>query len=174
MCHEPCSIMCVRSVRPFSKRTSRFLPRAVTSSMRSPTGARARLPWKRVTRAPTSALRSAVAARKTVSPSGIFLLERLHRLCGRRFATQRGALQVAPDAGGETHFLQRRRERRAVHVLAVDAGDQQRLAPAIFDERSECLRERAREARPVRLFGGQIGVQVLLASPEPADEDAIV
>src|SRR5438105_9557361 len=168
MCHDPWSIMCVRSVRPFSKRTRRFLPREVTYSMRSPSGARPRLPLNRVTRAPTSALRRAVAARKMVSPSGIFLFQSLHGF-GRGSPTAEGsALQVAPDASREPGFLQRRRERRSVDVFAVDAGDQQGPAPAVLDERGEAVCQCAREARPIGLFGEQVRVQVVLAPAEPA------
>ena len=97
-CQEPCMRRCVRSARPSSNRTRRFLPRAPTDSIRAPASAFSSTPRRtsasavsnRRTRAPCSALRSAVAARKTLSPSGIGLdiaavvvLERIVRLPSR-------------------------------------------------------------------------------------------
>src|SRR3954469_5920452 len=148
--------MCVRSVRPFSKRITRFLPRALTSSIRSPSGPRPSFSLRNcVTRAPTSALRSVVAARKMVSPSGIFLFERLGGLGGRKVAPERRALEIALDSGSEAGGLQLRRERGQVDVLAVDARDQERLATPIVDRRRERLRHGARPPRARRLVGGE-------------------
>src|SRR5436190_22442456 len=155
--------MCVRSVRPFSNRSRRFLPRALTSSIRSPTGPRPRRSLlNRVTRAPTNALRKVVAARKIVSPSGIFFFQRLRRLRRRGLAQKRRPLQVALDPRRETSLLQRGRERRRVHVLTVHARDQERLAPAPVHLVRQRPRQRARRTRPLRLLLRQERLQILL------------
>src|SRR3954467_5434874 len=175
MCQDPCIIMCVRSARPFSKRMMRFFPRALTSSMRSPTGPGPSLVARnRFTRAPCSALRSAVAARKTVSPSGIFLLQRLRLLRWPRLPPERRALEVAADAGGKARRLELGRERRGVPLLPVDTGDQERLAAAGVDQAGQRLSQRACAAAPIRFIVGEEGVQILLPAPKPAEQRAVV
>src|SRR5712671_4384849 len=167
--------MCVRRVRPFSKRTRRFFPRALTSSMRSPTGPRPRRAlWNCFTRAPTSALRSAVAARKMVSPSGIFLFPGLGRLSRRRLAPERRALEITLDPRSKSRLLERGRERRCSHLFAVDPRDQERLAPALLDQSSQGARQGASGAAPFRLFVGEERLEVLLAAPEPTDQRAVM
>src|SRR3954463_7800585 len=163
MCQEPCILMWVRSVRPFSKRTRRFLPAAFTSSMRSPTGPRPRRAlWNSVTRAPTSALPRVVAARKMVSPSGIFLLQRLRRSRRRQLAAERRALEEAFDPRREARMLEDGGQRGSGDLLTIDARDQEGLAAAALDELRERVRQGTGGVRTIRLVLRQEGLEVVL------------
>src|SRR5205085_462952 len=134
-----------RSARPSSNRTRRFLPRAPTDSIRAPASAFSSTPRRtsasavsnRRTRAPCSALRSAVAARKTLSPSGIGLdiaavvvLERIVRLPSRvgrtgvlcAPSTEIGAERTAHDACRRAQAQPERIDRRPLQVALVAGG----------------------------------------------------
>src|SRR5437764_10061115 len=162
MCQEPCSIMWVRRVPPFSKPTRRFVPRASTETTRSPRGpGPSRSLRNCVTRAPCSALRSEVAARKMVSPSGILFFFG-GQLGGRDLA---GALEEPPDSRSESGRLEMGGQLRAGHVFAVDAGDQERAAPAGIDQTRQSLRQRAGPVGAGRLVVGADGMHGVLAPP---------